>query len=94
MAGIEGVIWTNLIQTIFLVVAGIACLLFIGNMLPGGLTSIGDVLPGGRDESSLGVEKGAVVGCVPLLFYWGMWFLYDESGDCTALFGWGLFAVG
>lgn len=57
MAGIEGVIWTDLIQTIFLVVAGIACLLFIGNLLPGGLASIGDVLPRGKGGGALDMEK-------------------------------------
>tara|TARA_B100000965_G_scaffold406457_1_gene445510 strand:+ start:85 stop:2883 length:2799 start_codon:yes stop_codon:yes gene_type:complete len=37
MAGIEGVIWTDFIQTIFLSVAGIACLIFVSKLLPEGI---------------------------------------------------------
>jgi SSS family solute:Na+ symporter len=44
MAGIEGVIWTDVVQTLFLVIAGIACLLFVGAGLPDGFHSVREVL--------------------------------------------------
>ena len=39
MAGIEGVIWTDLIQTLFLIIAGATCLYFIISLLPKGVDS-------------------------------------------------------
>ncbi|HDP34553.1 MAG TPA: sodium:solute symporter [Candidatus Hydrogenedentes bacterium] len=41
--GIEAVVWTDVVQTIVLLLGGLACLLFIINDLPGGLRQIFDV---------------------------------------------------
>lgn len=43
MGGIRGVIWTDVIQTIVLVLGGVFCLAVIVNLLPGGLGQIFDV---------------------------------------------------
>tara|TARA_B100000989_G_scaffold298516_1_gene288217 strand:+ start:996 stop:3674 length:2679 start_codon:yes stop_codon:yes gene_type:complete len=55
MSGIEGVIWTDLIQTAFLIIAGIASFLFIKAQLPEGFASIINIIP-----KTLGGGKEAV----------------------------------
>jgi len=46
MAGIEGVIWTDFIQTMVLIISGVVCLFFLADLLPDGFLSIAQLFPG------------------------------------------------
>jgi len=54
LGGIEAVIWTDVIQTIILIVGGLTCLWIIIDQLPGGLSQIIEV---GLSEQKLGFSQ-------------------------------------
>ena len=69
MAGIEGVIWTDLIQTAFLIIVGIACFFFIKAQLPDGFASIMNVVPQALDGEEGIVQPSAVPTWVAFLYF-------------------------
>lgn len=74
MAEIEGVIWTDLIQTIFLISAGAACLYFIISLLPEGISPITKSLPSAEKGIKLNMTS------TPPLWIAFLYFIISYSG--------------
>lgn len=58
VGGIEAVIWTDVLQTIVLLVGGIACLWVIVDLIPGGLNQIIDTASAGSKFTLAEFEQG------------------------------------